>query len=275
MAAIATTFLLYIGVLTSAGTVLATLVFRTPNMKSVAIRFACLGLVCALLGFLLDGAALTGDASGMTDPAMLGLLWVTPVGTALSFRVIGLALVITGLAFGRLGLWVSAPGAFLALWSFVTVGHIYERDRLWLDALLMIHLTIIALWIGILTPLRRLARDGAASAAAQLGHRFGRLAVFVVPLLILAGLVMSYVLVGSIAALFGTGYGQMLMVKVAVVAGLLGLGALNKVRFVPRLMAGDKQAAKHLSWSIAFEWVAFCVILLTTAVLTSVLSLPS
>jgi len=136
-------------------------------------------------------------------------------------------------------------------------------------------LTAIALWIGILAPLKRLADLSAAKEAADLGDRFGHLAVAFVPILIFAGLLMSYVLVGSIASLFGTGYGQALIVKVAVVAVLLGLAAMNKLRFVPMLMNGDAQTAQHLSRSISFEWVAVVIILFTTAILTSILTLPS
>jgi putative copper resistance protein D len=275
MAAIATKFLLYLGVLTSVGSVFAALIFQVANVRLFAIMFALVGLIGALLGFSLNGAALTGDASGMTDPEMLGLLWSTPVGTALTYRLLGLALVIFGLAFGGAGLWISALGGGLALWSFVTIGHIPDRDMIWLNILLLIHLTAIALWIGILTPLQRLANHGSASETGDLGHRFGRAATIFVPLLILAGLAMSYVLTGSMAAIFGTEYGRALILKALLVAALLGLAAMNKLRFVPNLMAGDAEAAQHLSRSISFEWVAVIGTLLTTAVLTSVLTVPS
>ncbi|WP_254684882.1 copper resistance D family protein [Tateyamaria omphalii] len=261
--------------MTSTGTVFVALLFQVENIRRLTVVFAMLALIATIIGFSLGGAALTGDMGGMTDPEMLGLLWSTPVGTALAYRLVGLALLILGLMLGRSGLWVSAIGGGLALWSFASVGHIPDRDIFWLDGLLLIHLAAIAVWIGILTPLKRLANISTAKAAADLGHRFGRMAVVFVPLLILAGLVMSYVLVGSIASLVGTGYGQALIVKVAVVVVLLGLAALNKLRFVPKLMNGDAHAAQHLSRSISFEWVAVIIILLTTAVLTSALTLPS
>lgn len=275
LAAIATKFALYLGILTSAGTVFVAVLFQVANTQRFTVIFAMLALIATVIGFSLGGAALTGDASGMTDPEMLGLLWSTPVGTALAYRLVGLALLIAGLMFGRAGVWLSALGGSLALWSFASVGHIPDRDMFWLNGLLLIHLAAIALWIGILTPLKRLADLSTTEEAANLGDRFGRMATVFVPLLILAGLVMSYVLVGSVAALIGTGYGQALIVKVAVVAVLLSLGALNKLHFVPKLVNGDAQAAQHLSRSILFEWGAVVIILFTTAVLTSILTLPS
>ena len=275
LASIAAKFLLYLGVLTSTGTVLAALVFQVANLRTFTIAFAALGMIGAIVSFVLGGAALTGDASGMMDLEMLGLLWSTPVGTALAYRLIGLGLLGVGLLLGRPGIWISTFGGGLALWSFVTVGHIPNRNMVWLDALLLFHLAAIALWIGILAPLKRLTKEQAVSEAADLGHRFGRLAAFFVPLLILAGVVISYFLVGSVSALIGTGYGQALIAKIMIVAVLLGLGALNKLRIVPQLKAGDVTAAVHLSRSVSLEWLAVVVILLVTAILTSVLNLPS
>ena len=275
LSAIAAKFFLYLGVLTSSGTVFAALLFSVQKIRRYALGFALIGLAATCLVFSLGGAALTGDAAGMFDAEMLGLLWTTQVGTALAYRLIGLLLLVFGLMLGRGGLWMSAFGGTLALWSFATVGHVPDKDMLWLNVLLMIHLIAGALWIGILTPLKRLAVEATVSKAAHLGHRFGRLAIVVVPLLILVGIVMSYVLVGSVSALIGTGYGQVLIVKVAVVAALLGLAAANKLRFIPRMKSGDTDAANHLSMSISLEWLAVSVILLVTAVLTSVLTLPT
>ncbi|NRB05894.1 MAG: CopD family protein [Rhodobacteraceae bacterium] len=267
-------FFLYLGIFTASGAAFCGVVFKVSDVRPTIGTFAVLGLVAAIAGFSLRGAALTGDASGMTDPEMLGLLWSTPVGTALSYRVIGLSILIVGLALGRLGLWIAAFGGLLALWSFATIGHVPDQEMVWLDVLLLLHLAAVALWIGILAPLKRLARDGARPEAALLGHQFGQIAMFFVPLLIIAGLIMSYVLIGSIDALIGTVYGQTLIAKVVLVAGLLGLAALNKLRFVPKLLDGDNQAGHHLDRSISFEWIAVVAILLLTATLTSVLTLP-
>ena len=59
------------------------------------------------------------------------------------------------------------------------------------------------------------------------------------------------------------------------VAGLIGLAALNKLRFVPQLLAGDPRAAAHLAASIRVEWAMIAVILAITAVLTTTLTLPT
>ena len=140
----------------------------------------------------------------------------------------------------------------------------------------MIHLLAIALWIGILTPLRRLASSVSSFAdAATVGHQFGIIASVTVPGLIVAGVYMSYQLVGSLEALTETEYGQALIIKVLLVGLLPAFAAANKLRFVPALRSGDPLGASHLSKSILAEWLIIIAVLGTTAVLTTNLTLPT
>jgi putative copper resistance protein D len=276
LAAIITKFALYLGVMTAAGTVIATLTFRLERTRGLALAFAFLGLVATILGFSLRGANLTGDASGMTDPEMLGLLWTTPVGTALMLRLAGLSLLIAGLGLGRVGRWVSVLGGVIAIWSFNHVGHVSGRDTMLLDIALILHLLAVAVWIGVLTPLKRLASSSDTYATAvSVGHQFGVVATITVPALIVVGVYMGYQLVGSFPALVGTGYGQALIMKVLLVGLLLGLAAANKMRFMPALRSGDPAAANHLAKSISVEWLIILAVLGTTAVLTTHLTLPN
>ena len=275
-------FLLYLGVLGATGLVLARIVFprETGGLHGRMVRRATALAVLALLasgtGFVLKGAALTGEASGMADPEMLGLLWQTPVGTALVLRAAGLSLVLAGLRIPGIGLPVAAAGGMAALWSFTRVGHVADAGPFWLDCLLLLHLAAAAFWIGVLSPLRTLAGDrGSLPLAAGLGHRFGRIAAFTVPILIAAGIVMAWRLLGDVAALTATGYGLALLAKIGGAACLLAAAAANKLRFVPAMRNGDRRAAAGLRRSIAVEWAAVCLVLLATAVLTAAPAPPS
>ena len=276
LAAIVTKFALYLGVMTSAGTVMAMLMFRLERTRGLAMTFAVLGIVAAILAFSLRGANLTGDVSGLTDPEMLKLLWTTPVGTALLLRLVGLGLLIAGLFMGRVGTWVSVLGGVIAIWSFDQVGHVSGLETTLLDLALMLHLLAVALWIGVLTPLKRLASSSSTYAsAADVGHRFGVVASATVPVLIIVGGYMGYQLVGSFTALVGTSYGHAMIIKVLLVCLLLGLAAANKLRFIPALRTGDPAVANHLSKSISVEWIVILAVLGMTAVLTTNLTLPT
>jgi len=275
LAAISTKFALYLGVLVSSGTVLTSLVLRLNSYRGVSTSFAILGLCASILSFSLLGANLAGDASGLLDGELLGLLWGTAAGTTLSFQLAGIIILIFGLLLGQPGRWISAFGGLIAIWSFSNIGHVAGHDKLLLKITLTTHLTAIAFWIGILAPLRSLSFSKQTwLEAADLGQRFGAIAKFIVPLVIAAGIYMSLILVGSLDALIYTGYGQALILKVTVVSLLLALAAANKLRFIPGLQKNNPNAAKNLIRSISAEWVAIFAILGITAVMTSSLTLP-
>ena len=274
-------FLLCLGVLGSAGLVLVRVVFarETSSLHATMVRqataFAVLALLAAGAGFALKGAAMTGALSGMADPEMLVLLWQTPVGTAFAYRIAGLGLVLLGLRLAGIGLPIAAAGGLAVLWSFSRVGHVTDVGALWLEILLLLHLAGAAFWIGVLLPLRALAGDREnLSLAAGLGHRFGRIAAVTVPLMIAAGIVMAWRLLGGLEALLETGYGLTLLAKIGAVACLLAAAAANKLRFVPGMRAGDRRAAVALRRSIAVEGAAILVVLLATAALTTLQGAP-
>ena len=148
-----------------------------------------------------------------------------------------------------------------------------DAGAAWLQAVLLVHLAAAAFWIGILTPLRRLAIDD-LPAAASLGTRFGRIAVCTVPLLIVAGIVMAWRLLGDLSDLVTTSYGFVLLAKITAVGVLLAAGAANKLRFVPAMRRGERAAAEGLRRSIAVEWLAVAAVLLLTAALTGLAGLP-
>jgi len=266
---------LYLGLMGAFGTIFNTWVFKFEDTRSLTIQFANLGLVASLLVFFLKGASLTGDARGMIDPEMLGLLWSTANGPALIHRVMGLLLVVMGLYLGPVGRWISLAGGLLGLWSFAHVGHVSGLESIALSAVLMLHLIAVAFWVGILIPLKRLASNPLMLVrTGEVAAQFGRIASIFVPVLVLAGGVLGYFLLGSFTLLVTTGYGQVLIVKLLLVGALLSLAAINKLGFVPEVNAGRVDAADRLARSISLEWICGVGIFGATAVLTSSVTLP-
>jgi putative copper resistance protein D len=282
IAAILAKLMLYIGVVGSAGLVIIRTAFAdlvSPIRDRIRVQIgllAALALAASVLGFMLRGAALTGGADGMTDPEMLGLLWQTPVGDVLVYRVVGAALIIIGVFTPLAGQWIALAGGLIALWSFAQIGHVPELETTGVRLFLLLHLLGIAFWIGVLGPLRALSqRPEHIASAATLGRRFGQTASVIVPGLILAGLLMAWLLLGDLQALVTTGYGQTLLIKLVLVGAILSLAAANKLRFVPAMQAGDGKAARHLARSIEIETAVMLVVLAATATLTSVMTLPN
>ena len=268
----------YAAALLAMGGVLFVAAFRrlaTPDVLALARKLAAgaalAGLLVLALRFGIRAARISGmGLAGATDPTMLGFVWQSPLGAAAIWRGLGEAAILAVLLPGA-GLWVALCGALAVAVSYAQVGHSLGEPRAALAALLVLHLLAAAFWVGALAPLRRAV--GGRGGAALL-HRFGIVATWAVGVLVVAGAGLAWLLSGSIAALLGTAYGWGLLAKLATVAGLLGLAALNKWRLVPALAAGEPSAIPALRRSIAFEWGAVALVLLATAAITTVTTPP-
>ena len=244
-----------------------------PLVRRVTIAAALVLIAVLAFRFGIRSARISGmGLEGMTDAMMLGFVWDSPLGDAAILRGAGAALVLFVTLRNTVGLLLGVAGAVLIAVSYVQVGHSLGEPRWLLGSLLVAHLLAVAYWVGALVPLRRVARsrDGAA-----LLHRFGTIATGVVGLLVVVGVSFAWFVSGSTAALLGTAYGWTLLAKVALVAVLLGLAALNKLRLVPALANGDPKAAPALRRSIAWEGVAVALILVATATLTTITTPPA
>src|SRR6185312_8103731 len=90
--------------------------------------------------------------------------------------------------------------------------------------------------------------------------QFSGLAVPLVGFLVLSGLVLSIIQLGSVRALIETQYGILLSIKLSLVILLLGLAALNRFLFTPAV-AANYESARPLLGSIVTECVlAVCIL---------------
>jgi len=270
--------------LAAAGSVPLRLVFRempAAGQSALARQLAIaawLAIALVLLQWPLQAAFLGGGTlASAFDPFLLELVFESPQGNRILFAVAGLLLlhaVLLGRGRARLALaLVGVLGAFLVLLAFVQTGHTRDGPRWLLAGLLLVHLGAAAFWIAALYPLLRLASrtdDQRGSASAL--ERFGRISIVSVGLLLAAGAVLAWMLLGGLGALFTSAYGQVLLVKLVLVATLLGFAAWNKWRLVPAFEQGDPQARVRLRRSIRIEVLLFLSILLVTAFLTTTLS---
>lgn len=104
----------------------------------------------------------------------------------------------------------------------------------------ILHVQAAALWTGGLAAVFAalvLQRGSRWRLAATAVPRFSRLAVFSVAVLVVAGTISGYLEVRELRGLWDTTYGQLLLVKLAIVMPLLVLGAWNNRFAVPRLRA--------------------------------------
>ncbi|WP_406138225.1 copper resistance protein CopC [Streptomyces sp. NBC_01089] len=120
----------------------------------------------------------------------------------------------------------------------------------------IVHLLAVAVWLGGLAALLvALFRTPSIERAAV--RRFSGIAFTAVCTLAATGLYQSWRQVGSWSALFGTGYGQLLMVKVGLVAVVVCIASFSR-RWTARLSetAADGAAAGEETPAAAVEAVA-------------------
>ncbi|MEZ5652537.1 MAG: CopD family protein [Burkholderiaceae bacterium] len=272
----------YVATLLAVGSVLASAGLRglAPDERSVLSRTALVwALVAAVFSVLRlpirAGYLAGGSLQDMLDPALLQIVAESPLGSAVTVRLVGLLLIAAAVLL-RAGpaMWVASSGALLTCASFALRGHALGDPRLILATLVTLHIGGLAFWIGSLAPLARRAGRASPVRAGALADEFGRKAAWIVAGLIIAGAITLWQLGLSSVSAVGTPYGQLFTVKLLLVAVVLGLAALNRFRLTPRLLSARPEAGGQLRRSIGIEAAVIVVILLTTAVVTTVATPP-
>ncbi len=275
----------YASALAAVGGVLFRLVFGgnpeldgAAGLRTLVPAAAGLALLLLLLQWPLQAGFLGGGTlAAALDPGLLALVFEGATGQRLLLAGSGLLLLCgAGIESGRwrgLGAAASGLGAALVWLSFTLVGHSTGEPRLLLASLLLLHLGALAFWVGALLPLYRIsAPPHLSQSAGRVLQRFGQVAAPVLAALIMAALLLAWRLLEGWAPLLHSAYGQVLLLKLAVLGLLLGLAGLNRWLLVPAFVARLPLASQRLRASIACEGLLVVLILLLTAFLTTTTS---
>jgi copper transport protein len=226
-----------------------------------------LGLFSAVVSLGCQGL----DLLGLPVTEILNLRpWQAAMATTL-----GPSLVIAAAAMGLSGLALRLPSAKAARTlsavamagvglSLAASGHASTAPPQWLTRpAVFLHAVGLAWWVGALLPMMALALRPAEPLLPVL-HRFSKAAVPVVGVVALTGLLLAVIQLESFGALIGTRYGWILCIKLALVAALLALAALNRFRLTPALQSRS-QNARPLARSIGLECAVVVGILILVA----------
>lgn len=239
-------------------------VFRTQTRRVIWIGL----LVAAISGaiwLLLQAASMSGLPPGDTS-VLLTMLQETQFGQVAEIRFATAILLVACLALdGFTGAnWVATAAALGLVASLAWAGHAGATNgqagdlHVAADAL---HLCAAAAWIGGLLALllffataRRIRAPGGTILVAKATKRFSMLGIASVATLSATGIVNAWVLVGSLDALFGTGYGRLLLLKLAFFGAMLALAAINRFWLTPRLGFSSNGALRWLTRTSAIEF---------------------
>ena len=235
---------------------------RLGRCLSVSLRLAVLlAIASGLTWGLLTVANMAGTLSAAADrDALLFVLGETDFGRVWAARLV-LSAALLVLMMGRRDAkrhrdWVTPSASALLLLSLAFVGHTQAHDD-GLQILHMVadgaHLLAAGVWLGGLLALgyllvlaRRSPLEHAADARAAF-VRFSGIGSITVAALVGSGLINAWFLVGSVDKLATTPYGQLLLLKLCLLFGMLALAALNRFFLVPSLVRAKENSERLAS----------------------------
>lgn len=263
------------------------------------------GVLAVSVFFLAQiGAVNQQGIAGMLDREMGAIMASTALGDGVQWRMSGflLAAFAAGALYPglkphtykqpleRAALLLAVLALLSFAWSFAILGHTSVLSLLEKLAITL-HLMAVSFWIGALYPLYALCgvskeKDTEASrqgiepdqgddsdraVLATLMHQFGQLGWVFIGVLAVTGVYLIVTLVGSWSGMLGSDYGRLLIIKLALVLGLLSLGAFNKFRLVPGLRDPSTytRTVTRLQRTVILEMALAVLVLLVTASFTT------
>ena len=221
--------------------------------EGVLLAGAIAALLSGLLWFVFSVASMSGTLAGVADREVLWMvLNEMSFGRVWTARLV-LSIIMVGLFWNRVvsklgprrdlitpvlaaGLLISLAGVGLSQIEEGVEGIIHVVS----DAA---HLLAAGAWLGGLVPLgyilllhrRERGRAAQRSDLNEILQRFSGMGYVAVATLIGSGLINGWFLIGNASGLFSTPYGQLLIVKLVLFAGMLALAVSNRFWIVPSL----------------------------------------
>jgi putative copper resistance protein D len=252
-------------------------------VRTKTLHVAWIGLAVStasgVIWLLLEAASMSGLPLGeAVTPAVLStVLNETQFGFVSEIRVAMAVMVAVGLAYDRflparrLAL-VSSLGLIAALaWTGHAGSTPGAAGNLHLAADIL-HLFAAAAWIGglaslvvLLSAARHDQSIAGASFARAATQRFSTIGIASVIVVFATGMINAWILVGSWHGLIATGYGQLLMLKMALFAVMILIAAVNRFWLTPRIgspPAGELSALRRLTRNSLIE-IALALLIFT------------
>ena len=290
LASLLAKLLLYIGAFSIAGGSLCAWLYSNQSRSALFSNFSyvfvgtVVGFHGAILGFLVQvGLINDSGIGGMFDWGMISILLDTSQGDATLLRLLAFMLAgVSSIVFlkklqvsnitpaSRLirMLYAMQAAALVAIaYSQTMLGHVSVLSPI-AKASIVLHFIAFALWIGCCYPFLQLSRVLEFGTLQRSLRQFGNHAIGILLVLLIAGVLMLWELLGSPWELIDSEYGLAMLAKLTLVLGILGIAATNKLIIVPRLLSS--QSATRLQVSLRYEIALAMLILLVTSYLSTV-----
>ncbi len=252
---------------------------RLPSIALIVL------IIANIFGLLVQAGQAAGtEFEAPWSLATYGVLFTTRFGALWIARTL-LALLLAGLLLQNVtkrDRSIALPISLLLLLTISLGSHAASEPQPTLPVIAdWLHLFAASIWIGGLIHFviglwitRQLDQSYRTRLIAQLIPRFSKLALISVVTLSLTGLYSAILRVGSIEALFNTVYGQALIVKIAIIAPMIMIGAVNLLIITPRMKRAaasnpTSPIADRFRRIVTSEVTLGAVLLLSVSVFTS------
>ena len=212
--------------------------------------------------------------------ATLGTRW----GLGWSVGAVGIVIAAIGFVLVRRlrienGWVVAAIGAAAAACAPALTGHARTTPPVGISIVTDVaHVVAACAWLGTLLTLlftalplvrgtRSMAGMSSGALVASLVRAFHPIALTCAAVVVASGFVAAWLRLPTVASLWESSYGRILLVKLAFVALVVVLGTLNWRRLLPTL--GDDRSARRITRTASAELTIAALVLAATAVLVS------
>ncbi len=250
-----------------------------PRVERRVHLLGTLGAVAAvnagIVGFVIRSAnalqvsgvdLLYSDLSPFAESTRFGIAFLlTTIGYGVCMTILAVAWV---LDVPRLR-WPAFLLALALAWGYSLSSHQATEPNASILAELAdwVHLVAAMLWVGGVLTLAVVVWPLAPSLRRAAFLRFSRIAILLVGVIVVAGTVVAIQRLPDLADLWGTSYGQTLLVKVGLLLCALAWGGMHHVVVRPRLERGD--GVRGVGGSLLAESTIAIAVLLVAAVLVN------
>lgn len=211
---------------------------------------ACIGIVLLAGGRLLILNVQLGDGSTLFDPDLVALSWLALGPSTLALGGGAMAIAAGIVTSSRI---VLGMGSLALAAGFGLTGHTQGlTDPGLAPVAVAFHVLIAGFWVA--APLTLYPSDFTLLETLH-GRleRFSRLAVAAIPALIVLGVWLAWRIAGGFAPLFTSGYGWLLLLKLAIALAAMTIGALNKQVVTAKILSDPPTGRRWLRWTLAAE----------------------
>ncbi len=211
---------------------------------------------------------LYADLSPFAGGTRFGIAWVW---MTLGCALVGCLLTLAWLRRSRTPLWPALAVALTLAAGFSLSGHSASEPNSSAFSVTAdwVHITAASIWIGGVVTLALIGWRLEQPDRHRAFLRFSSIATVLVGVVLVAGIYLGLLRLPALSDLWSTGYGQVLLVKIALVALALLWGAAHHFLVRPRLERGVEPAGGRVGRSLMGESIVGVAVLLVAALLVN------